>query len=375
MKKIYYLLAFVALVFTACQKEPALHSIAPSEKKDLTITLQTTDYQKLPSSDYPSSALTIDDDADAQKYVPIILNAEYGNLDNGSTAAVTYAKSALYFKPAKDSLYNDVAYTLTNDDYLLLPGNKYTDFSIAQVLQWLPYKYPTPVTNQLELLNFTIYPATTVPAPPYSFLYYSKAWIEAYTITPAQYTSIGLGKYNQFTSANDASLPAIFNTFLKNDITIQDTIKKGDIKFVSFDYYAADGNAYQRVMPLTYDGNNYTVPQVSTGTVNFIKQNGSWTYVKPLPIVAVTLSAADFTLIANSSYGTSAQRSDVSKYSDFSGWSPTDLANAFILVLKTDIKSPVTNTNYQITYLNYVGGSDVPTKASFVWDGTNWKSM
>ncbi len=170
----------------------------PSEVKDLTITLQPTDYKLLPSNDYPSSTLTIDDDADAQKYIPIILNQSYANLGNGSTANVTYAKSALYFKPAADSLYSDVAYTLTSSDYLLLPGNTYTDFSISQVLQWLPYKYPSPVNNELKLLTFTVYPATTVPAPPYSFMYTNGAWKEIYTITPAEYASVGLGKYDQF---------------------------------------------------------------------------------------------------------------------------------------------------------------------------------
>jgi hypothetical protein len=121
MKKIYYLFAFGILTLTACQKEPALHSVLPSEEKSLTITLQKSDYAYI--TGYPSSTLTIDDITDAQKYIPEILNAEYANLDNGSTAAVTYTQSALYFVPAADSLYSDVAYTLTASDYLLLPGN------------------------------------------------------------------------------------------------------------------------------------------------------------------------------------------------------------------------------------------------------------
>src|SRR5262249_49846414 len=154
MKKIYYLLVLAAFAFTACQKEPALHSVMPSEVKDLTITLQATDYQLLPTSDYPHSTLTIDDDADAQQYIPIILNSEYSNLDNNSTAAVTYAKSALYFKPNSDSLYSDVAYTLTNADYTLLPGNTYTDFSVTQLKSWIPYKYTAPTNNQLILLTW-----------------------------------------------------------------------------------------------------------------------------------------------------------------------------------------------------------------------------
>jgi hypothetical protein len=373
MKKIYYLLVLVAFAFTACQKEPALHSVMPSEVKDLKITLQTSDYQLLPSSDYPSKTLTIDDDADAQQYIPIILNANYGNLDNGSTAAVTYAKSALYFKPNADSLYSDVAYTLTNADYLLLPGNKYTDFSVSQLLSWIPYKYTAPTNNQLVLLTWTPYPSTLTPPPPYSFLYYSGAWKQIYTITPAEYAAIGLGKYNQFTTAQDANLASTLGALVKTDINVQDTVKKGDIVFVSFSYYGSDSKAYQRVQPLEYDGSNYVAPLASTGTVNFIKKNGTWTYVQPLPVINYTLTSADITTIVGSNFGTAALRSNLSSYGDFeTSWAKADLQGAFILCLTKDIASPQTNTIYKVHYKLYSGGSDVDSTLSFEWDGTKW---
>lgn len=370
MKKIYYLLVFVAFAFTACQKEPALHSVMPSEVKTLAFTLQQSDYQLLPSSAYPSKTFTIDNDNDAEQYIPVILNSKYANLSNGSTAAVTYTRTALYFKPTADSLYADVAYTLTPADYLLLPGNTYTDFSIAQVLKWLPYKYPNPVANQLALLTFTPYPATLTP--PYSFLYLNGTWKQIYTITPAEYTAVGLGKYDQFTSANDATLPSILSALVKTDITIQDTVKAGDIEYISFDYYGSDSKAYQRVMPLQYDGSNYVALKTSTAVLNFIKKGGTWIFVQPLPVVAYTLTAADVTLIANSTIGTSGQRSNLASYGDFSGWAAADLNSAMILVLTADFKTPQQNTNYEVTYLNYTGGSDVKTVLTFQWDGTKW---
>ncbi len=86
---------------------------------------------------------------------------------------------------------------------------------------------------------------------------------------------------------------------------------------------------------MVYDGNNYTVPQISTGTVNFIKQSGSWTYVKPLPVIAYT---------------------NLASYGDFSGWSAADLQSAMILVLTTDFTTPQTNTNYDVTYMNLESG-------------------
>jgi hypothetical protein len=370
MKKIYYLLVFIAFAFTACQKEPALHSVMPSEVKALAFTLQQTDYQLLPSSAYPSKTFTIDNDNDAEQYIPVILNSKYANLSNGSTAVVTYAKSALYFKPAADSLYSDVAYTLTPADYLLLPNNKFNDFSIAQALQWLPYKYPTPVANQLALLTFTPFPATLTP--PYSFLYLNGAWKQIYTITPAEYAAIGLGKFNQFTSTQNANLVSILSSLIKTDINVQDTVKKGDIVFASFDYFGSDSKAYQRVQPLEYDGSNYIAPQASTGTLNFIKKSGTWAFVQPLPVVAYTLLPADITLIANSTISTSGNRSNLASYGDFSGWAAADLNSAMILVLTADFKTPQQNTNYEVTYLNYTGGSDVKTVLTFQWDGTKW---
>jgi hypothetical protein len=374
MKKIYYLLAFTALAFSACQKEPALHSSLPGEKKDLTITLQASDYANV--TGYPKTALTMDNDSDAAKYIPMILNAEYKNLDNGSTAAVTYTVSSLYFKQKSDSTYSTVAYTLTNADYLLLPGNKYTDFSLSQALQWMPYGFPVDTANELRLVNFTVYPSTQTPPPPYSYLFFQGAWKQIYTVQPAQYASVGLGKYNQFTTSNtEAVLAGMFNVFLKSDITIMDTIKKGDYEFVSFNYYVSSKLDYQRVKPLQYNGTDFVVPFEGTSTVNFIKQNGTWAFVKPLPVINYTLNAADITTISNSTFGTAALRANLASYGDFeTSWAKADLQGAFILCLAKDITSPLTNTIYKVHYLLYSGG-DIDTTLSFEWDGTKWVAL
>lgn len=372
MKKVFYLLALVTIAFTACQKQPVVPTFtAPVAPSTLTITLAPADYALLPSTNYASKSLSFDDVTDASTSIPVILNSKYAVSGDGSTAAVTYTQSALYFKPAADSLYADVAYTLTADDYLLLPGNKYNDFSLSQVLQWLPYKYTTPVNNQLALLTFTPYPATLTP--PYSFLYLNNKWKQIYTITPAEYSAVGLGKYNQFTSANDAQLPSILSALLKTDLTVQDTVKAGDIEYISFNYYGSDSKAYQRVIPLQYNGSNYVAPQTSSAVLNFIKKSGKWTYVAPLPTIDYTLTTADITLIANSTIGTAALRTNLSSYGDFeTSWAKADLQAAFILCLTKDITTPQTNTNYNVHYKLYSGGADVDTILAFQWDGTKW---
>jgi hypothetical protein len=368
MKKIYYLLAFSILALSACQKEPALHSSLPGEKKDLTITLQASDYAHV--TGYPKTTFTIDDDADAQNYIPMILNAEYSTIDDGSTAAVTYTTSALYFKQTTDTLYNQEYYSLTNADYLLLPGNKYTDFSLSQALSWLPYGFPVDTANELKLVNFTVYPATQTPPPPYSYLFFQGAWKQIYTVQPAQYASVGLGKYNQFTTSNtEATLAGMFNVFLKNDITIMDTIKKGDYEFVSFNYYVSSTKVYQRVKPLQYNGIDFVVPYTGSSTVNFIKKNGKWTFVQPLPVINYTLTTADITLISgNTAYPGAA---NLAQYGDFdSDWTIAYMNQAIIQCLLVDITSPQQNTLYRVTFKNY--SSPAPDPSGFTWDGAKW---
>jgi hypothetical protein len=369
MKKIFYVLALIALGFTACQKQPNL--LPSSYTKMMTLTLQQSDYQLLPSTAYPHSTFTFDNTADANTYIPQILNARDPQLGNGSTASVTYTVSAPYLKVA-DSVYKDVAYTLTNADYLLLPGNKYTDFSSAQILTWLPYKYPTAVANQLALLTFNYYNSNTT-VQTFSFLYQGGAWKQIYTISPAQYAAVGRGAYNQFTAADNANLAAYFNGFLKADVAVMATAKYGDIQYVSFDYYG--GGTFQRVLPLIYNGTAWVTTATVNNTLAFVKSNGAWIAD---PTVYYTLTTADTKLIGNpngtnnQTIGTSAQRANLYQYGDFSNWAAADLNNAIILVLKTDFPNPKVNVNYKVTYLNYTGGTDVPTVLTFQYNGTTW---
>jgi hypothetical protein len=383
MKKIYYLFAFVALAFTACQKEPVLQSTTPlASKLTLNITLQQSDYAEL-ASGYPKTSFTIDDLSDANYYIPQILNAEYLAAANGSTAKVTYTTSALYFK-VKDSLLSDVSYTLTHNDYLLLTGNTYTDFSPAQMLQWMNEDtsvYQTSVKGQEAVVTFTPYPATLTPPVPYTYVKTGlKGWQQAYMIQPAQYTTLGDGKYNQITpSTTDAVLAGDFAYFLKNDITIMDTVKKNDIIYVSFNYYVAANTKavpptpaydYQRIIPLQYDGNNFVAPynEPAAGIATFVKANGTW---KAEPVVAYTLQPADYTAIENGTAGTASARANLKSYGDFDyEWTIPYMDAAIIEILPTAIPSPQINTLYQVTFSNY--DSPATSPLSFTWSGTAW---
>lgn len=237
-------------------------------------------------------------------------------------------------------------------------------------LVFLAYKYPSPAANQLAVISYTLYTGTDNSVVN-SFLYLNGAWKKIYQVTPAEYTETGEGKYDQFQASDLGNLPGDFNFFLKNDITIADTAKAGDVEYVSYSYFASS-KAYQKVMTLTFDGNNWGSPSASQVTGSFLKSNGAWAAVLPVPTIYHTLSTADITLIANSTFGTSSQRTDLGKYGDFSSWATADLDNAFTLVLTTDYPTPKLNTNYVIVYLNYTGGADVSTDATFQYSGTAW---
>jgi hypothetical protein len=369
MKKIYYLLALLLpLAFTACQKQPNL--VPATITQTMNLTLATSDYQLLPSADYPHTSLSFNSFTDANTFIPVILNARDPQLGNGSTANVTFNMGTPTVKVA-DSLYKDLTYTVTSADYTAITGNNYGDFEASDVLKFLVYKYPTPAPNQLAILTYVLYTGTDNTVTN-SFLYLNGAWMKIYQVSNAQYASVGEGKYDELTSTDLSNLPGYFNFFLKNDVTIMDTAKAKDVEYISYNYYASKD--YQKVMALTFDGTNWGNISVPV-TLPFVKSGGTW--IKD-PTVYYTLTTADTQLIGNpngtnnQTIGTAAERANLYKYGDFSGWSATDLDNALILVLTTDFPNPKVNINYKVTYLNYTG-TDVPTVVTFQYNGTAWK--
>jgi hypothetical protein len=300
-----------------------------------------------------------------------------------------------------DSVFADLKYTLVNKaDYLLLPGNTFADFSVAQLLSWLPYKYPTPAANEQHILTWIFYPTILTTAPQIypglsisstlsgtttttlatgSFAYINGAWVQDYLITPAQYAAVGRGQYNQFTSADDATLISQLNGILKADAGAMATAKAGSVQYVSFNYYSSTKITSQRIIPLVYDGTNWGRTSAS-GTLTFLKKNGKWI---PDPTVYYTVASKDFTYIGTLTSdvlagATTNAISNYAKYGDFTTsstsayyWSPAQIDAAMIAVLKYEFPSPVVNNPYKITYLLYTG-TDTSTTSTFIYNGTTW---
>ncbi|HVW97696.1 MAG TPA: hypothetical protein VHA56_17105 [Mucilaginibacter sp.] len=379
MKKIHYLFAFVALAFAFASCNPldkTYKELGPVPQptitpQNLTVTLSAADYATLPSSNYAKKSLSFKTKDDAAASIPLILASKYPNYPEKSTASVTYAFSPVTVKLA-DSVFNDVAYTLTHDDYLLLPGNKYADFSASQILKWLPYKYPDPSPNQLALLTFTYYENGVQSEQTQSFLFLNDAWVKIYTISPEQYNSIGKGgNYNDFSSSDNANLPAYFNTFLKADPAVAATAHAGDVQYVSYKYYS--GGNFQRVLPLTFDGTNW-ITAATSATLSFSIINGTWIADNT---VYYALGSTDYTFIASiPDIAPQAATDNLKQYGDFSlsgasGWTDDQINTGVIALLKSKFTTAVANQKFVITYEAYSGGTITVTK-TFQYNGTTF---
>lgn len=369
-------IAAIAVAFSSCRPmDDTYKALGPVSvtPQNFAITLSTTDYGLLPTGNYAKTSLSFKTKDDASASIPLILGSKYPGYKDKSSVAVTYATSPATIKLA-DSVFNDVAYTLTDADYLLLPGNTFKDFSASQILKWLPYKYPDPAANTLALLTFNYYEnGVTAPATQ-SFLFMNGAWTKIYTISPAQYNSIGKGgTFNDFSSSDAANLPSYFNNLLKADLAVSSTAKIGDVQYVSYKYFGSAN--FQRVLPLTYNGSNWTTT-ANTATLTFAISSGTWIADNT---VYYTLGSADYSYIAGlSNVGTADQRADLGKYGDFTltgngtnVWADADVKAAIIAVIKHLYITPAVNQKFVMTYKAY-NGATVTQSKTFQYDGTTF---
>lgn len=360
MKKILYLLALIAVVFTSCDplsKTYKAIDALPQDGKNNTTPLAinlTTSYATV---------------AAANTAIPVVLNATYSQYADGSVANVSFAlPTNAAFAP--DAVYSHVAYTLVASDYAYAGSTTATNLSATQVLAFLAYKYPTPVTNQLAVLTYSYFETgystglTTTDA----FLYLNGAWTKIYLVSPAQYTSVNRGLTNTFASADLANIQTYISDFLLADPTVSVSAKVGDTKYVSYRYATTS----QYVIPMVYDGTKWA----SRSTLIFVKANGTWI---PDPSIYYTFSKADYGALTNATVGTAAARANVISFGDFNiqsststtYWADADLKAAIIIMLQAKFPAPVANNPYKITYAVYTGAVSNVT-ATYIYNGTTW---
>jgi len=399
MKRFIYLSAcvLIASAIVSCNKLNDTYkavdgyTAAGGNGKTLTYTLAAADFSSLPTTNYAKTSHNFSTVADANASIPTILNTKFFDYPNGSTGYVTYGNQPTL----PDSLKVDETYALTitpTNDYLLLPGNKFNDFSVAQMLTWLPYKFGSasvgtpPAANTTYLLSWILFTPTGNSAPTTfpgmtvstsgstvtateAFSYINGNWVADYTISPAQYAAVGRGYF--LSTDGEAGIAGFINGILKTDASIMATAAVGSTQYVSYDYYVTTSKThYQRVLAVTYNGTNW-VPN-APNTLIFVKQNNTWI---PDPSIYYTLTKADTQAIAASTIGSASARTNLGSFGDFSysatGWNVADVNAAIIFILQSKFPTPTVNLNYKVTFLKYAG-SDTPTTYVFVYDGTKW---
>jgi len=396
MKKIHYLLALAAIVaaFSACKPlsktYDTLGDVPGPAAPSTAITLATADYKILNKGAGAYTSLYFKSSDTAKAQIPTILASKFPTLAEKSTVAVTYNAIPVTIK-LPDSTNAITAYTLittpTNDypfpAYNGNAANTFNDLSATAVINWLRYKYQVPLQdNSIRVLTYLYFESNVTASSGTlrtdAFLYTAATdWVKIYSVNAAQYASINHAVNNSFVSSDAANLPTYFNTFLKGDGVVMATAKAGDVIYVNYKYQTSATAIFQRVLPLTYNGTNWTTTP-NPVTLNFVKTNGVWVADNT---VNYKLTTSDYQSITGmTSINIATARANVASFGDFNistplsattGWSDADINSVMVVILTTNFKAPVVNQKFVVTYLAY-NGSTISVTKTFVYNGTTF---
>jgi len=385
MKRIYYLLAFVAVAaaFSACNpmdntyKQLGSLPMPAGAAQTFNLTLSASDYGILPTGNYAKTSFNFITQADAKTYIPTILASKYPNYANASSVTVTYAVPNIVVAPA-DSVIADpgVSYTATTADYTAILGAnpKFIELTTAQAITVLNTKYPTPVNNQIVLFTYIFFESgvvSTATTLTDTFLYTNGAWVKCYTISAAQFAYVG-NTFGDFSSSDAPLINTYLATILKADAGLTLKAKVGDVKYVSYKYFGSKTN--QRIQAMTFDGTNW-VPYSLPQSLVFAKTNGVWVADNT---VKYTLATADYTTIsnlpnasANASAVTNLQQHGNFSISGSTAWADSEINAGIAVVLKSKYPTAVANQKFIVTYSAYNGNTISVTK-TFIYNGTTF---
>ena len=380
MKKIIYLICSGLIAFTSCDPMEDVYQELDAQKdaglynKDMALTLTTANYQSLKGKtgvpSYVNNSFYFATEEEAATLIPLYLNAAFPQLDNGSSAAVTY--NQLVFDFTNNTVASTPAplpvYTLVDEDYTGA-GTTYKNLNIsnndAEVIRFLNYKYPAPVANQLAVFTFNAYNSrvsSSSPATTDSYYYKNGSWVNAYHVSAEDYTAVNRGRYKNFESIDDASLPVYFNKFLANVFL---NPKTGDVQYVSYNYRAGSINQ-QRIMTMTYNGSAWVeVKQDITkpASLTFAKKDGQWA---PDLTIKLTLAEADYLWIADDAngIGTVSNRANLKSFKNFYQqtnddryWSDAQIQAGLAARLKVLYPNAEVGQKYKVSYTIYNSGA------------------
>lgn len=381
-KNILYILAFISVIFAACNPlKDEINNLKPVvADRTLAVTLAAADYDLLPTGNYAKKGGYFATTADANSFISVILNAKYPQFGDGTKANVVYNSLPPQIKPA-DSVFANIQYTVTTNDYTdaaaAVGNGTFKTYSVAQATAFLEWKYPkaTAPLNKIVLLTYQFFQSNVTPSAGVTvteaFLLLSTGWQKIYLVSAAQYASLGRGINNGFTSADVSNFSSYFNTLLKADPNVI-APKAGDFRYVSYKYIQSSSLHYQRVFMAIFDGVNWGIKSVPVGPLPFLRKKGTWI---PDPTVYYTLLKAEYAVLKtkeaeDAKVGTAAGRTNAGDFGSFdvtggaNSWTDAQINDALIFILNGKYASaPVDETVlYNITYALFRGATPTDVK-------------
>lgn len=378
MKKIFYLLSSLMLVFTACDPMEDVYeeldkAKAPYTKKGLSYKMTDTDYKTTTKYFATEEA--------AAAAIPTLLNTKFPALENGSSAIVTYNLLTDGYDFLGNTVSSYTTYELTTSEDYKLGGTNYSNFDRwSQVETFLNAKYPVSAIpegqtaeGRLVTLTYTWYNSNTSPTSSTvtdSYYYVGGEWHDTYYVSDANYASVDRNRSYAFTPGDVELLPAYFNNFLKGEFF---AAQPREVVYVKYAIRQSSSSTTQHVMAMMFDGTNWNKVAksdvvITVSTLQFAKINGSW--VPDLTKSYKLVSPDDYVWISQQpSLGTTAQLANLGDYKNFyqswSGsanyWSNDNIKVALAALLKQKFSNEVPGQKFEVTYDYYLSGNKVGT--------------
>ena len=316
MKKIFYLFAITAFVFTSCNPlEDVIEEVDALTANDalvddLVLTLSDDDYTAdVEDGGFGFSFPNFNSPEQAKELLPGFLSAKYpqlgvtyspnGEIKKKSTALISYK---LFNK--KNDEKSLIVYTVTSADYIA-SGHSFGNFSsLSDITEFLDTKYPDAADRLLVSLTYEYFNGTKSTLTN-GFINNKGTWEMATGITVAEYTAMGEGR-PQFSSEKEALTKIAL--FAKNRFQYDGKVA-GDIEGVMYELYVKDTQdldgdknvdeslVYSFVTFVIYDGANWsTYNNVVDQSIKLGHDGTTWV---PDNTIKYTLTPEDFELVGN----------------------------------------------------------------------------
>lgn len=359
MKKIFYLALAIssAFIMQSCEpmediyKDLDANSIDAIGIKDLQLRLTTTDYANLKGvngagNSYKNNSFISEDTAKA--FVPTILAKKYPYLGEKASILVTYDLGNVNTK-----LKTPVVATATNNNYeSVTGGTRFQNFnSEAQVIAGARLYNATPVQGDVVKLTYK-WASNTANDTTSNVLFLNNSWNVAYTLSLAEYKSMGQSYANFSTVATANSYLPVF---VKNKYPYKTT--EGSLVYIVWDLYS--GVTTTSVTILKYVNGVWTVNNGTTeATLKFSKTNGVWV---PDNTIKYTLTTDDHKYLSKFITDNENGKTNIASYGNFDlqRFKTPDIYKHLGAFLKDKYPTAAIGQKYLLTYKTYNPSANV----------------